>query len=76
MIWAYANGTQVISAPYFDPRVKALAAKAYLSVVPGNHHTDNTPFMIPDHIWNYMKSSNTSEEDLAAYREGSPFSRW
>lgn len=76
LAWAVACRTQIISAPYFDARTKALTAKAYLQVVPGQHHTDNTPFKIPGHIWDEISKEVIPEDIAERLRAHSPFSRW
>lgn len=66
LAWAVANSTQVISAPYFNPHIKALAAKGYLQILAGSHRPHETPFRIPSHIWKALKSE--AEKDPEALR--------
>ena len=62
LVWAVANNTQVISEPYFNNYIKALVAKGFLEIPPGNHHSDETPFYIPDHIWAVLKADIIGRE--------------
>ncbi len=75
LAWAVANRTQVISAPYFNATVKALITKGYLLMPPGSHSPVETPFLIPDHIWEAIKADlrDANLGDLVGAR---PFDRW
>ncbi|MCW8283929.1 hypothetical protein K7A42_23785 [Agrobacterium sp. InxBP2] len=73
LAWAYANRTKVFSAPYFHPVTKALTAKGYLQIPPGSHHSDETPFEIPDHIWEAVKD-DLRDDDLTELVGLMPFS--
>ena len=76
LAWAYANRTKIFSAPYFNPVTKALTAKGYLLIPPGSHHTDETPFEIPDHIWEAVKD-DLKDDDLTELVGFMPFkNRW
>lgn len=47
LVWALANGRQVVVVEFFDDRIKALAAKGYLTMVSGNHRANQVPYRIP-----------------------------
>lgn len=62
LAWALANKTRVFSAPYFNQHTKALSAKGFLIVPGGNHHTDETPFEIPNYVWDALKEKLKSQD--------------
>ncbi|WP_157813649.1 hypothetical protein [Sinorhizobium meliloti] len=74
LAWAVANKTKVFSAPYFNPHTKALVAKGFLSIPPGNHRTDEMPFAVPDYIWDVLKEQ-LQEADIGQLRGLRPFDR-
>jgi hypothetical protein len=75
LAWAIANGTQVVSVPYFNAHVKALMTKGYLILSPGSHHSNETPMLIPDHIWKVL-AEESKGEDLSGLKRVKLFSRW
>lgn len=74
LAWAVANRTQVFTAPYFNPHVKALIAKGILTIPGGHHHTDETPLFIPDHIWKALKEDAKDSPHLQQLVGLKPFS--
>ncbi|NSL21745.1 hypothetical protein [Agrobacterium tumefaciens] len=66
LAWAFANRTRVFSAPYFHPVTKALTAKGLLMIPGGNHHTDKTPFEIPQYLWDFLKE-DLADDDLKQF---------
>ncbi|QYO78476.1 hypothetical protein [Devosia salina] len=73
--WAAANNTQVFSAPYFNPYMKALVAKGLVIIPGGHHHSDDMPFYIPNHIWKAIRVEVKSAppELTSQLREHRPF---
>lgn len=76
LLWAVAQGRQVVALEYFDERVKALTAKRYLQLIPGNHHMNKVPHLIPDHIWKELKKEQIPAREREQLRASDPFSRW
>lgn len=64
LAWAVANRTRVFSAPFFNEHTKALTAKGYLMIPPGNHRSDQMPYEIPDYIWAALKEQ-LADQDLS-----------
>lgn len=62
LVWAVANRTRVFTAPYFNPHTKALTAKGYLMIPPGNHRSDQMPYEIPDYIWGALKEQLAGQD--------------
>lgn len=76
LAWAVANQTQVFAGPYFNPYIKALIAKGLLQIPGGHHHTDETPLLIPDHIWKALKDDWKNQPQLQELVGLRPFDRW
>jgi len=76
LLWAFVHGRQVVAVEFFDERVKALSAKGYLTLIPGNHHSNKVPYMIPDHIWAQLKKEDLPDHAREELLRGNPFSRW
>ncbi|OAV52473.1 hypothetical protein A6U98_27135 [Rhizobium sp. WYCCWR10014] len=75
LAWAIANSTQVVAAPYFNAHVKGLITRGYLLTTPGSHSINETPLLIPDHIWKALKEG-LQGENLSALIGVRPFDRW
>lgn len=76
LVWALANGRQVVVVEFFDDRIKALAAKGYLTMVPGNHRTNQVPYRIPEHVWRALKNEEIPHDVRQELLNHSPFGRW
>lgn len=72
VLWAAANKTQVISAPYFHPAIQALRAKLLLEEIAGSHMSNQVPFRFPDHIWEVI-AQDYARSPVGEILRGKPF---